>query len=159
MWLISDAAGVLAFLSNPTPQQMRVICLVNQHGGEKVREGERNSLRTKTLHPRLLNPAPQRLITQYTQHVKVCAALLLCNRTDKQPRDLSRLFDSQFVLAGDLVNLLISPAESETYQMSLMRFLIGEHLYHSLMGHGEKKKKKHVCTPVSFPAGERTHAS
>lgn len=152
MWLMSDVAGVLAFLSDPTPHQMHVICLVNQHGGEKVREG-----RTKTLHPRLLNPAPQRLITQYTQHVKVCAALLLWNRTDKQPRDLSSLFDSQFVLAGDLVNLLISPVESETYQMSLMRFLIGEHLYHSLMGHG--KKKKHVCTPVSFPAGERTHTS
>lgn len=74
--------------------------------------------------------------------------------THKQPLDLSRLFDSEFVLAGDLVNLLISPKERETYQMSLMRSLIEEHLYHLLIGHG-----KNVCAPVSFDAGERSHPS
>lgn len=61
----------------------------------------------------------------------------------KQPLDLSdsgnvtvNVWD--FILAWDLMSFLISPRETETYQMPLMRSLIEEHLYHSLMGHGQK---------------------
>lgn len=61
-----------------------------------------------------------------------------------------------FILAWDLVSFLIFPRGRETYQMSLMRSLIEEHLYHSLIGHG-----KNGCAPMSFDTriGERSDTS
>ena len=60
-------------------------------------------------------------------------------------------------LLGILVSFLdISPRDRETYQMSLMRPLIEEHLYHSLIGHG----KKCLCSNViDARIGEWCHAS
>lgn len=63
-------------------------------------------------------------------------------QTYKQPLDLSDSGNvtvnvGDFILARDLMSSLMSPREKETYQMSLMRSLIEEHLYHSLIEHGQ----------------------
>lgn len=74
-----------------------------------------------------------------TLHVMSLLPHFATPNTYKQLLDLSHVVNTGgFILAWDLMSFLISPRDRGTYQMYLMRSLIEEYLYHSLIGHGQQ---------------------
>lgn len=74
-----------------------------------------------------------------TPHVMSLLPNFATPQIHKHPLDLSRTVNiGGFILAWDLMSFLIFPRDRGTYQMSLMRSLIEEHLYQSLIGHGRQ---------------------